>query len=53
MAAYDAEMVARGAEAVRQSVQEAEKAFDINTVKTMLMMTKGHGRLDVDTAASK
>jgi len=44
MMAYDAEMVSRGAEGVLQSVLEAEKAFDQETVKKMLMVTKGHGR---------
>ena len=44
MAAYDAEMVARGAGAVMKSVQEAEKAFDQEATKKMLMVTKGHGK---------
>ncbi|OAA53862.1 Monooxygenase, FAD-binding protein [Cordyceps fumosorosea ARSEF 2679] len=44
MGAYDDEVVKRGAEAVQQSLCEAEKSLDIGTVKQMLMATKGHGR---------
>ena len=41
---YDDEVVERGANAVRQSLQEAEKSFDLETIGKMLMVTKGHGR---------
>ncbi|KAM3505035.1 hypothetical protein MY10362_003178 [Beauveria mimosiformis] len=44
MGAYDDEVVQRGATAVEQSLCEAEKSLDINTVKQMLMATKGHGK---------
>jgi len=46
ISAYGSEMVARGAQAVRQSVEEAAKAFDLNTVADMLMVRKGHGELE-------
>jgi hypothetical protein len=42
--AYDSEMVERGAKAVQQSLIEAEKSLDLETVKKMLMMTQGHGK---------
>lgn len=45
MAAFETEMIARGAEAVRQSLAEAEKAVDPNLVDKMLMVTRGHVRL--------
>ncbi|UNI13940.1 hypothetical protein JDV02_000627 [Purpureocillium takamizusanense] len=41
---FDDEVVARGAKAVRQSLQEAEKSFDLETIRKMLMVTQGHGR---------
>ncbi len=44
MAAYDAEMIERGAKAVTQSVQEAALSFDVEKVNKMLMMRQGHGR---------
>lgn len=44
MTAYDDEVVERGSEAVKQSLSEADKSLDIETVKQMLMMTKGHGK---------
>ena len=40
---YDSEMVERGAKAVQQSLQEAEKSLDLETIGKMLMVTKGHG----------
>ncbi len=46
MSAYDAEMVPRGALAVKQSVQEAENAFDADPVSKLLMVKHGHGKLD-------
>ncbi len=44
MDAFDDEVVKRGANAVEQSLCEAEKSLDINTVKQMLMATRGHGK---------
>ncbi|KAJ6790325.1 hypothetical protein PWT90_06402 [Aphanocladium album] len=44
MSAYDDEVVKRGADAVEQSLCEAEKSLDIDTVKQMLMATRGHGK---------
>ncbi|CAK7234881.1 hypothetical protein SCUCBS95973_009083 [Sporothrix curviconia] len=44
MAAYDADMVERGAKAVTQSVQEAALSFDVEKVGKMLMAQQGHGR---------
>ncbi|CAK7268754.1 hypothetical protein SEPCBS119000_003224 [Sporothrix epigloea] len=44
MAAYNAEIVERGAKAVTQSVQEAALSFDVEKVSTMLMARQGHGR---------
>ncbi|KAG6007143.1 hypothetical protein E4U21_006327 [Claviceps maximensis] len=41
---YDAEMISRGAKAVQQSLEEAEKALDPDKIKDMLMVTKGHGK---------
>jgi len=38
-------MVQRGAQAVRESVEEAAKAFNLDTVADMLMVRKGHGKL--------
>lgn len=46
MTAYDAEIVPRGALAVEQSLQEAENAFDVNTISKMLMVRHGHGKLN-------
>ena len=48
MSAYDAEMIERGANAVHQSLKEAELSLDINTVNNMLMVRRGHGRVDDD-----
>lgn len=44
MRAHDNEVIKRGAIAVKQSLLEAEKSMDIETVKNMLMVTKGHGK---------
>jgi hypothetical protein len=44
VSAHDAELIERGAKAVKQSLQEAEYSLDINTIQKMLMVTKGHGR---------
>ncbi len=44
MAAYDAEMIERGAKAVKQSLQEAEYSLDVNTIGKMLMARQGHTR---------
>lgn len=44
IAAYDADMIERGAKAVRQSLQEAEFSMDPKTVNKMLMAREGHGR---------
>ncbi|CAK7215070.1 hypothetical protein SEUCBS140593_002406 [Sporothrix eucalyptigena] len=44
IAAYDAEMIERGAKAVTQSVQEAALSFDVEKVSKMLMARQGHGR---------
>ncbi|KAJ3496914.1 hypothetical protein NLG97_g2311 [Lecanicillium saksenae] len=44
MGTYDNEVVKRGANAVEQSLCEAEKSLDIDTVKQMLMATRGHGK---------
>ena len=41
MAAFDAEVVIRGAEAVSQSLSEAEKSLDPAAISGMLMMNKG------------
>jgi hypothetical protein len=46
MSAVDAEMIKRGAAGVKQALQEAENAFDSNTVSNMLMARRGHGRID-------
>ncbi len=45
MAAYDADMVARGSKAVLQSIQEAAFAFDEKTVSKMTMARQGHGNV--------
>ncbi len=44
MGAYDDEVVKRGANAVEQSLCEAERSLHIDTVKQMLMATRGHGK---------
>ncbi|CAK7271604.1 hypothetical protein SEPCBS57363_004707 [Sporothrix epigloea] len=44
IAAYNAEIVERGAKAVTQSVQEAALSFDVEKVSNMLMARQGHGR---------
>jgi 2-polyprenyl-6-methoxyphenol hydroxylase-like FAD-dependent oxidoreductase len=44
VAAYDADMIERGAKAVAQSLQEAEFSMDPQTVHKMLMARQGHGR---------
>ena len=44
VAAYDADMIERGATAVKQSLQEAEFSMDPKTVHKMLMARQGHGR---------
>ncbi|KAJ6446716.1 peptidyl-prolyl cis/trans isomerase [Purpureocillium lavendulum] len=44
MQELDDEVVARGAKAVQQSLQEAEKSLDLETIRKMLMVTQGHGR---------
>lgn len=45
MAAFEAEMIPRGAEAVQQSLAEGSKAMDPSSLDKMLMVTRGHGRL--------
>jgi 2-polyprenyl-6-methoxyphenol hydroxylase-like FAD-dependent oxidoreductase len=44
IAAYDADMIERGAKAVTQSLQEAEFSMDLSTVNNMLMARQGHGQ---------
>lgn len=44
IAAYDANLIERGALAVQQSLQEAELSMDPQTVHRMLMARQGHGR---------
>lgn len=44
MTLYGADVVARGCAAVAQSLSEAEKAMNKDTVSKMLMVTQGHGR---------
>ncbi|KHO01583.1 Aromatic-ring hydroxylase-like protein [Metarhizium album ARSEF 1941] len=44
MASYDDEMIRRGAKAVQESLAEARKSFDLDTVKKMLMATRGHAK---------
>jgi hypothetical protein len=44
MAAFDMEMVERGAKAVNESLQEATKSLNPETVGKMHMATRGHGR---------
>jgi hypothetical protein len=44
MGRYDDEMIQRGAKAVQESLAEARKSFDLETVSKMLMATKGHGK---------
>lgn len=46
MTAFEAEMVPRGDLAVQQSLSEFEKAMDPVGVDKMLMVTRGHGRLE-------
>jgi len=46
-------MVARGAVAVQQSVDEAAKAYNLNTVASMLMARKGHGKIDLEEPENK
>jgi len=46
MAAYDAEMVERGAKAVQHGNEEARLAVSPKTVRSMRMVTRGHGRVD-------
>lgn len=41
---YDNEMIRRGARAVQESLAEARKSFDLDTVKKMLMATRGHAK---------
>lgn len=43
-AAYDSEMIERGAKAVQQSLTEAENSLELEKVKQMLMMRQGHGK---------
>lgn len=45
MEAFEAEMIPRGAEAVKQSLEEAAKAMDPGLIDKMLMATRGHGRI--------
>ncbi|KAI8294813.1 hypothetical protein K4K57_012667 [Colletotrichum sp. SAR 10_99] len=44
MTLYGADVVARGCTAVAQSLSEAEKAMNKDTVSKMLMVMQGHGR---------
>ncbi|KAH8886316.1 putative monooxygenase [Thozetella sp. PMI_491] len=44
LAEYDAEMVPRGATAVKQSVLEASNSFDEETLNKMIMIRQGHGK---------
>lgn len=44
MAKYEDEMIRRGGKAVQESLAEAKKSFDLETVKKMLMVTQGHGK---------
>lgn len=44
MAKYEEEMIRRGGKAVQESLAEAKKSFDLETVKKMLMVTQGHGK---------
>lgn len=44
LAAYDSEMIERGAKAVQQSLAEAENSLELEKVKQMLMMRQGHGK---------
>lgn len=44
VSAYDADMIERGAKAVKQSLQEAEFSMDPRTVSKMLMSRQGHGQ---------
>ncbi|KAK4450213.1 hypothetical protein QBC34DRAFT_77606 [Podospora aff. communis PSN243] len=43
-AAYNEEMVERGAKAVVQSLKEAELSMDLESVNKMLMVRQGHGK---------
>jgi 2-polyprenyl-6-methoxyphenol hydroxylase-like FAD-dependent oxidoreductase len=45
VSAYDADMMERGAKAVKQSLQEAKLSMDPETVSKMLMARQGHGQL--------
>ncbi|KAM7202632.1 hypothetical protein V8F20_004421 [Naviculisporaceae sp. PSN 640] len=47
MAQFDADVVKRGSEAVVQSLKEAELSMSPETVSKMLMVRKGHGKLEV------
>jgi 2-polyprenyl-6-methoxyphenol hydroxylase-like FAD-dependent oxidoreductase len=42
--AYTAEVVERGAKAVRQSLSEAELSMDLESVQKMLLAKMGHAR---------
>jgi 2-polyprenyl-6-methoxyphenol hydroxylase-like FAD-dependent oxidoreductase len=44
IAAYNDEMVPRGATAVEQSLKEASLSMDLESVKKMMMARQGHGR---------
>jgi hypothetical protein len=46
LAAYDAEMVERGAKAVQQSLKEAEFSLDLSTVEKMIWATKGFAKTE-------
>ncbi|KAK3326711.1 hypothetical protein B0H66DRAFT_581072 [Apodospora peruviana] len=55
IAAYDVEMVERGHKAVNESVREAELSMRAESISSMLMARKGHGRPNMgltDGAAS-
>lgn len=41
---YEAEMIDRGAKAVQSSLDEGSMSLDVETVKKMVMATKGHGQ---------
>jgi hypothetical protein len=44
ISAIERGMIERGNKAVKQSLEEADKALDSEKVAKMLMATKGHGR---------
>lgn len=44
MAGFDREILERGNKAVKQSLEEAERSLDVNTVSNMLMVKQGHVR---------